>query len=265
MEQTIQKQIQVDGSWVQVDVYGEADGRAVMVIPGVMADAAAWGPVAQQLEGWPTVAVVNRRGRAPSGPLTNAYSLHTEIQDATTVLRGFSDVQTVFGWSYGGLIALHLADVVPVAHVIAYEPVMAPFGARALPDLKAADDAGDTDRIVEVALTQVTGMPADLVQTLRSDPSVWSGLRQLSTPLYQETRSINQAPPPTELARRAGRVDLIVGERNRGRAPYGTTFDDIACRVPEAAVHELGGQAHLGHLEAPGKLAALVNRLRAPR
>ena len=40
MEQAIQKQIQVDGSWVAVDVYGEEDGPAIILVPGVMADAA---------------------------------------------------------------------------------------------------------------------------------------------------------------------------------------------------------------------------------
>lgn len=33
------------------------------------------------------------------------YSLETEVEDALTVLRQFSDVRTLFGWSYGGLIA----------------------------------------------------------------------------------------------------------------------------------------------------------------
>ncbi|MCE0538589.1 alpha/beta hydrolase [Kineosporia rhizophila] len=265
MEQMIQKEIQVNGSWIQVDVYGAPDGPAIVVIPGVMADAAAWGPVAQHLEGWPSIAVVNRRGRVPSGPLTSTYTLETEIEDATAVLRSFCNIQTVLGWSYGGLIALHLADRVPVAHLIAYEPIMAPFGAPALPDLKAADDAQDLDQVAEVALRQVAAMPSEVVGALRSDSGAWSALRELSAPLYQETLAINQAPLPTLLARRADRIDLVVGERNRGQAPYGTTFDDIVRRVPTAAVHELAGQAHLAHLEAPDHLAALVNRLREPR
>lgn len=87
-------------------------------------------------------------------------------------------MRTVFGWSYGGLIVLTLANELRLSHVIAYEPIMAPFGAAALPDRFATE---------------------------------------------------------------AGRVDLIVGGRNRGRAPYGTTFEDVLGRTPGSTVRELPG------------------------
>jgi len=262
MERTMQKRVEVDGSWVSVDVYGDVNGPAIVMIPGVMADAAGWAAVAQHLEGWRTVAVINRRGRHPSGPLTNEYDIQTEVRDAQAVLRQFFDVRTLFGWSYGGLISLHLTNTVTVPHLIAYEPIMAPFGAAALPDLKTAHDTGDLDRSVEVALGQVTGMPGEVIESLRSDRALWSGLRDVSSPIYSETQSINDAPSPEEFARGAARIDLIVGKRNRGLAPYGTTFDDVTRRASRGVVHELAGQAHLAHLEAPDRLAALVNQLR---
>ncbi|WP_131847777.1 MULTISPECIES: alpha/beta hydrolase [unclassified Curtobacterium] len=262
MEQTTQKQVEVDGSWVTVDVYGEPDGPVIVIIPGVMADAAGWAPVAHHLEGWPTVAVVNRRGRNPSGPLTDTYDLHTEVRDAEAVLREFSDVRTLFGWSYGGLISLHLANTIEVPHLIAYEPIMAPFGAEALPDLKTAHANGDLDRTVEVALGKVTGMPETVIEFFRADSAMWAGMQAVSSPLFSETQSLNDAPVPDEFARKASQIDLIVGERNLGQAPYGTTFDHVARLTPRGTVHELAGQAHLAHLEAPDQLAALVNQLR---
>lgn len=261
MEQTIQKQIQVDGSWVAVDVYGEEDGPAIILVPGVMADAAGWAEVARQLSGWKTVAVVNRRGRRPSGPLGDGYDIQTEVDDAAAVLREFSDVRTLFGWSYGGLIALHLANEVPVPHLIAYEPITAPFGAGALPALERAHGDGDLDRTVEVALGEVSGLPAAVVESLRADSAVWAGLTAVSSPIFSETAAINSAPQPAELGRWAERIDLVVGERNRGQAPYGTSFEDVASRTPRGVVHELSGQGHLAHLEAPGHLADLIDRL----
>ncbi len=261
MERTTQKRVEVDGSWLTVDVYGEPDGPAIVMVPGVMADAAGWAPVAERLKGWPTVAVVNRRGRHPSGPLTSGYDIHTEIRDAKAVLGEFSYVRTLFGWSYGGLISLHLTNTVTIPHLIAYEPIMAPFGQAALSDLSAADDAGDVDRSIEVALGKVTGMPGDVVASLRSDSALWGGLRDVAAPIYNETQALNDAPVPDEFGRAAARIDLIVGGRNRGQAPYGTTFDDVARRTPRGAVHELAGQAHLAHMEAPDYLAALMNQL----
>jgi hypothetical protein len=49
MEQTTQKLIPVRGGHLTVDIHGEPDGPALVVIPGVMADAAAWAPVATAL------------------------------------------------------------------------------------------------------------------------------------------------------------------------------------------------------------------------
>src|SRR5699024_10994555 len=133
--------------------------------------------VAQRLEGWEAVAVVNRRGRHPSGPLTDGYGLSTEIADTAAVVREFSDVRTLFGWSYGGLIALSVANVIAVPHVIAYEPVMAPFGAGALPDLHRAHASGELDESVDVALRRGAGMEEQAGAALRSQEANGAGRR----------------------------------------------------------------------------------------
>lgn len=263
VKRKIQRQLKVDGGHLTVDVYGEEDGAAIVLIPGVMADADAWSAVAESLRGWDTVVVVNRRGRHPSGPLPSEYGLQTELRDAEAVLAEFSDVRTLFGWSYGGLIALHLANTVAVPHLIAYEPIMAPFGAQALPSLLEAQENRDLDQTVAVALGRVTGMPDDIIASLRADSELWGGLRKVSAPLYSETRAINDASAPAEFAQKAARIDLILGERNRGVAPYGTTFEDVARRTSRGALHVLPAQAHLAHLEAPADLAELVNLLHA--
>lgn len=261
MEQMTQKVVPVLGSHVSVDVYGEPDGPAVVIVPGVMADAAAWGPVARALHSWPTVAVVNRRGRRPSGELSSAYSLAVEVQDALTVLQVFADVRALFGWSFGALIALHAANERAMPHVIGYEPIIAPFGSKALPSLRQADVDDDQDARVEVALREVAGVSDDVIEDLREQGLVWAELRRLSTPIVAETQAINTAGRSAALASRADRVDLIVGARNQGRAPYGTTFDDVVRQCSAAAVHVLPGHGYLAHLEAPAELAAFIDAI----
>ncbi|GHF54434.1 hydrolase [Streptomyces mashuensis] len=250
-----------DGSWVTVDVYGEPDAPGLVVVPGGMSDAHAWRHVATAIHAWPSVTVVNRRGRTPSGPLTHAYSLRTEVEDLGAVLDEYPATRAVFGWSYGGSIALLAAGERPLRQVIAYEPVVRPFGRDALPDLRAAELASDWDATVDIVNRQVAGLDAAHVDALRADRHTWATLQRLSMPTHAELAALNTAPLPDEMARQAGRVDLIVGERNQGTPPYGTSFDDVRQYVPHADVHVLPGQGHMAHLEAPAELAHLLNAL----
>jgi len=262
MERTIQKKLSVGGgSWVTVDVYGEPDAPGLVVVPGVMSDAHAWSRVAGTIDAWPSVVVVNRRGRAASGPLTRSYSLRTEVEDLGVVLDEFVGTRALFGWSYGGLIALLAADDRPISQVIAYEPVMRPFGRHALPDLKRAEEKADWDRCVEIVNRQISGFSAAHVEELRADRDGWATLRRLSGPLYAELGALNAAAPPDAMARLAVQVDLVIGRFNRGTAPYGTSFDTVRQHVAHARVHELPGQGHLAHIQAPAELGRLLDKL----
>ncbi|MGA5560713.1 alpha/beta fold hydrolase [Streptomyces platensis] len=268
MEQTIQNQRKWSvsgGSWVTADVYGEPDAAGLVVVPGAMSDAHAWRHVATALDAWPSVTVVNRRGRTPSGPLTGGYSLRTEVEDLGLILDKCPGTQALFGWSYGGLIALLAANDRPLRQVIAYEPVMRPFGSHVLPDLQAAEERADREATVEIVNQKIAGLDAAQVETLRADPQGWADLRRLSRPAYAELVALNAAPPPDELARRADRVDLIIGQCNHGTAPYGTSFDDVRRRVTRAGIHVLPGQGHLAHLQAPAELGRLLNGLATAR
>lgn len=262
MEQTIQKTVKRDdGSWVTVDVYGDPAAPGLMMVPGVMSDARSWGAVARAITAWPSVAVLNRRGRTPSGPLTADYSVDTEVRDLLAVLEVLGPVKAVFGWSYGGLIALLAAGRHPMEHVIAYEPVERPFAEEALPALRTAEQAQDWDRSVEIVNRDISGFTADYVTGLRADPAVWEELRRFSVPLSAELTALNEVAPPKTLAPEADRVDLIVGERNRHGEPYGMAFDAIAARVSGAGIHELAGVGHLAHLEDPVGLGRLLDAL----
>ncbi|MGI5341213.1 alpha/beta fold hydrolase [Streptomyces sp. CA-181903] len=263
MEQTIQKNLPVGGgaSWVTVDVYGEPYAPGLVVVPGAFSDAHAWRHVASAVGAWPSVTVVNRRGRTPSGPLTDSYSLRTETEDLGAVLDEFPRTRALFGWSYGGLIALVAAGERPLPQVIAYEPVIRPFGSHLLPELKTATEAADWDAVAETVNRRIAGLDTARIESLRADRETWATLRRLSEPAYAELAALNTELPPDAWGRRTARTDLIVGEHNHGTAPYGTAFDDVRKRVPDADVHVLPGQGHMAHLEAPTELAGLLDEL----
>lgn len=261
MERSFQKSVSAGDNFVTVDVYGEGDRPGLLVVPGVMSDARGWRHVARATTAWPSVTVVNRRGRTPSGPLGDDYSIRTEVDDLTSVLEQIGEPAALFGWSYGGLIALLLASERPVEHVIAYEPVAPGFGGHALPSLQEAHERGDWDRSVEIVNRQISGFSAEHVEVLRSNSDGWATLRQLSEPLYAELLALSLAEIPGSLASRAGLVDLIIGEDNVDMAPYGTSFEQIRARLLRTEVHRLPGQGHLAHVEAPEALGRMLNTL----
>ncbi len=246
-----------------MDVYGDPGTPGLVIIPGVMSDAASWRNVALSVDAWQSVSVINRRGRTPSGPLTDRYSVNTEVDDANSVLEELGEPEAIFGWSYGGLIALHRATARPTRRVIAYEPVAPSFGNHALTALREAAEDGDWDRSVELVNREISQFPEDYVRQLRADTETWSALRALSVPLYNELSALSTARVDESLGVMAGRIDLIIGGANVGSHPYGTTFEEIRSHLPaRTAVHTLGGLGHLAHIEAPTELGDMLNALR---
>ncbi|WP_435123001.1 alpha/beta fold hydrolase, partial [Amycolatopsis thermoflava] len=232
----------------------DGDGPPVVVVPGVMADAASWRPVVDALSLPNPVVVLNRRGRAPSGPLGDGYSLRTEIDDLHRVLDALGGDVELFGWSYGGLIALETAvQRRDLRSVVAYEPVSSPFGVHALEPLRAAE--GDLDRAVEIVNRDVSGFSAEYVAALRESP-VWPVLRPLAHPLAAELAALNAHEPAFDRYRDLDvPVTLLLGELNAGAEPYGTAFEAFERALPQARRVVLPGQGHLAHAQGPEVLA----------
>ncbi|TGB40406.1 alpha/beta fold hydrolase [Mycolicibacterium peregrinum] len=233
-------------------------GTPALIVPGVMADAATWRTVAAGIDLPNPVAVLNRRGRTPSGPLGPDYSVDVEVEDLRHLLDVFGAVHLV-GWSYGALIALEAAvGSDQVRSITAYEPVSRPFASDAVEPIRAAVAAGDLDRAVTLVNTDVSGFSEDYVADLRRGP-VWPVLRQLAQPLGEELTAINGFQPSLPNYREiAVPVTLILGALNEGVAPYGSAFAPFAAALPQARLTRLPGQGHLAHVEAPDVLAAAI-------
>ncbi|PSR61200.1 alpha/beta hydrolase [Nocardia sp. MDA0666] len=234
----------------------DGDGPPLVIVPGVMSDAAAWRPVVERL-GLPNpVVTINRRGREPSGPLGQDYSVRTEVDDLHHILDTLGGAVELFGWSYGGLIALEAAcERSDLRSLIAYEPVSAPFAPAAIPALRAAVDRGDLDAAVRLVNTDVSGFSAEYVAALRESPA-WAVLRPLAAPLPTELAAVNAYPADLQRYRALTvPVILLLGELNANAEPYGTAFGRIAEALPQARIDLLPGQGHLAHAQAPHLLA----------
>ncbi|MFC9221783.1 alpha/beta fold hydrolase [Streptomyces hygroscopicus] len=234
----------------------DGDGAPLVIVPGVMSDAQAWRAVVDALALPNPVIVLNRRGRLPSDPLGAGYSVRTEIDDLHHVLDTLDADIDLFGWSYGGLIALEAAtERRGLRSVIAYEPVSKPFGLEAIEPLRAALTIGDLDQAVEVVKRTMAGYSADHVAALREDP-VWPVLRPLAHPVADELTALNAHQPAFDRYRGIeAPVTLLLGERNENKPPYGTSFAVLAQALPQARLVRLPAQGHLAHTEAPDLLA----------
>ncbi|MEV5440205.1 alpha/beta hydrolase [Streptomyces sp. NPDC052682] len=240
------------------------EGRPLLIVPGVMADAASWQGVVDALCTTRPVYVLNRRGRRPSGPLGDGYSVRTEIEDLCRVLDALGTAEDggaldLFGWSYGGLIALEAAGRHAGIHSLTlYEPVVRPFGLQALDALRRADEAGDLDRAVEIVNRDVSGFSAEYVAQLRRSPA-WQALRPLAAPLAQELTALNDHPADlTGYGDLPMPVTLLLGGDNEGVPPYGEPLARIAAAMPRARVRVMPGQGHLAHVQDPGTLARYI-------
>ncbi|MFF6829526.1 alpha/beta fold hydrolase [Streptomyces longwoodensis] len=246
----------------------EGAGRPLLIVPGVMADAATWQPVVDALEVAGPVYVLNRRGRRPSGELGGDYSVRTEIDDLVEVLDEIIAVEgaqrgvDLFGWSFGGLVALEAAAQRPAAvnSLILYEPVVRPFGRHVLPALWEADKAGDLDRVVEIVNRDVSGFSEEYVSQLRRS-AVWDVLRRLAVPLARELTALDQHHADLqELGRLDLPVTLLLGGENEGVPPYGDAFAAFALALPRARVVTMPGQGHLAHAQDPECLARYIDQ-----
>ncbi|MEU1090062.1 alpha/beta fold hydrolase [Streptomyces sp. NPDC005576] len=238
-------------------------GRPLLIVPGVMSDAAAWQPVVDALDVSGSVYALNRRGRRPSGPLGPDYSLTTEIDDVAHVLdvivadeeaeRGVD----LFGWSFGGLVALEAAARHPenVHSLTLYEPVVRPFGHQVLDALRKAEADEDLDRAVEIVNRDMSGFSAEYVARLRGSDT-WELLRPLAAPLLRELTALNEYPvDPRTRSTLDLPVTLLLGAENEGVPPYGEAFARFASALPRARVTVMPGQGHLAHAQDPQSLA----------
>jgi pimeloyl-ACP methyl ester carboxylesterase len=119
-------------------------GPGLVVVPGNNRRAHHYSALATELSVGYSVHVLDRRGRGLIGPQGPGYSVEREIEDVEAVLER-TGARTVFGHSYGGLVALHLALRRDLGALVVYEPgvsIDGSFGGAWLPEFTRLLDEG---------------------------------------------------------------------------------------------------------------------------
>jgi pimeloyl-ACP methyl ester carboxylesterase len=97
-------------------------GPGLILVPGALAVAADFAPLADALSDAFAVHVIERRGRGDSGPQGEDYSITRECEDLRAV-RSATGAALIFGHSFGGLVTLEEAiGDSGVRHLAVYEP-----------------------------------------------------------------------------------------------------------------------------------------------
>ncbi|WP_181684946.1 alpha/beta fold hydrolase [Halorhabdus salina] len=110
-----------DGTPIAYERHG--DGPPIICLHGSSADRHSFGPLAEHLAGEYTLVVPDRRGRGDSGD-GPSYSLAREVEDLQAILTQIEGTPTVFGHSFGGLLALAAMPDIEVRELVLYEPAV---------------------------------------------------------------------------------------------------------------------------------------------
>jgi pimeloyl-ACP methyl ester carboxylesterase len=245
-----------DGTRIAYQTHGS--GPPLVLVHG---DSASdyWDPVVPRFTDDHTVVTMDRRGRGDSGD-TEPYDLEREVEDVLAVLDAVEGEPAVFGYSFGGLLAIEAARVAPVAALVAYEPavLVGEYRERAdLADRMAAALAADGPRAaMKLHVEEVIhGGDADDLDAWLAEWPPWPEYAGLVDTTLRMNREIETYRLPDELAVDAPAL-LLTGT---GGPPH---LDDsvraVAEALPDGRLVEYEGVSHFGPTEAPGRISETV-------
>jgi pimeloyl-ACP methyl ester carboxylesterase len=246
-----------DGTPVAYRTLGAGDG--LLVIGGAWRSGRDYLPLAEALSESFTVHVIDRRGRAMSGPQGPAYSIGREVEDVLAVQKRTS-ARSVFGHSYGGLIALEAARASPVfSDVFVYEPAVSIAGSIPLgwiepyrERLQSGDSRGAFAEMVKGAggaPPVVERMPLwylKLVLRLFIRGERWRDIEALLEPAvaeHKQVQALDQANLQRYQALRC-RVHLFGGSKSP-RHHTTQLFEAMQAVLPNCTTELIAGLDHL--------------------
>ncbi|MDQ0380528.1 alpha/beta fold hydrolase [Amycolatopsis thermophila] len=197
----------------------QGSGPVIVFLGGAFNDRTACAPVADALRDSYTVVCVDRRGRGDSGDViapreVARYEIRREVEDLDAVIAAEGGSAAVFGFSSGGILALHAAVAGSAIGALAlYEPPFALGGLAGsardltgkLAELVAAGRRGDAVATMQI---EGIGLPPAAVDDIRRSP-MWPQLEAVAQTVVYDA-ALTAAPNlPTE-AMRALEVDTLV-------------------------------------------------------
>ncbi|MGY1982173.1 alpha/beta fold hydrolase [Nocardia gipuzkoensis] len=220
-------------------------GPVIVGVHGGLGSAISLLPVAGHLADDFEVVLIDLRGHGTSGWGHSPPHIGHMIDDVLAVIDAVGPVTTLFGYSYGAVIALETALAAPdrIDRLALYEPPL-PI-TYPIPDLTQLENrltAGDYEQLLLDTTPAAGGFSATELAALRADP-LWM-TKVAHAPTLVPTMRILAALPPTVERYAAVSVPtrLIVGTTS---APYILdAADHLATAIPGLTRETLHGQGH---------------------
>lgn len=240
-----------DGTRIAYERHGE--GPPLVLLHGGSATRQSWDALRPQLADEFTLVVPDRRGRGASDDADD-YSLDRETADLRAVLDTIDGDPTVFGHSFGGLVALAAAAEISVDRLVLYEPPV--LGDDGEPNTLAARmqeqvDAGERKAAMKLFYREAAGIPAP------EQLPIWPEQVQfdLVETVIRENRVVESFDWPV-----SSTVDsptlLLTGDHSPAHLREAVQM--LQTQLPQTYLAELDGVGHVGTLSAPEQVAAEV-------
>lgn len=240
-----------DGTSIAYKRRGE--GPPVVLLHGSSATHHAWEAVVSHLSDDFTVIVPDRRGRGESGD-AEEYSLDREVEDLQAVLDTTDGDATVFGHSFGGLVALATAAESDVERLVLYEPsllINEYRGENLAAQMQEKLDAEELKGAMKLFFRKGGGVPAP------EQLPIWP--EKVRFELVDTVVRGNKAVESFQLSAQPNiecPMLLLTGEQGPEHLRAGV--QTIADRVPQSTLVEFDGVGHIGTQSAPRRVADAV-------
>lgn len=243
--------LSADGTEITYEKDGS--GPPLILLHGGSGTRHSWDTLRPHLSDTATLIVPDRRGRGDSGD-SDEYDLEREVADLRAIVQAVDGTPTVFGHSFGGLVALAAAADLPIERLVLYEPA-----------LLVGDHRGD-DLAARMEDQIEAGARRDAMRLFFEEAGGVTDVEQLPwwpeearihlvDTVVRENRAVESYELPTK-PEIAVPTLLLTGEYGPGFLRDGIFALDE--RLPESRVVELEGVGHVAIESAPERLATVV-------
>ena len=260
----------VDGTVIAFHSLGHGPG--LVVVGGVLSEGSDYMALADALGGGFEVHIMERRARPGSGPQRPDHSLDDECADLAAVTAATGSA-SVFGHSFGGLVALETARRQPIFdEVFVYEPgvpIRGQLRAEWLDDYQRRLEHGDRRGAFAHMVKSAGFAPAPLaimpvwyvrlVLRVAIRGQKWATMDRLLEANLVEHRlqATLDAPSPERFSTITARTILLGGAKSP-ESISGPLLDEIAAAIPDSVVELLPGIGHLAPQDQPDRVASAV-------